>query len=259
MNTSPSSNSCDLSGKVALITGAGQGVGQGIALALASAGASIVVAGRTMEKLEHTCALIQKRGAQSVAVQCNVMDYDSLQLTVDTAIKEFGTVDILVNNAQEMCLGSLLDVSEEQFDAGWNSGPKATLRLMKLCYPHLKGGGCIVNLASTAAKRWDSSNYGAYAAVKDATRALTRAAACEWAKDGIRSNVILPLASSPGLQWWIENNPDESQAFIRSLPMQRVGNCEQDIGRFVVTLCSDSSRYINGQSIAIDGGQAYMG
>lgn len=251
-------NNC-LQGKVALITGAGQGVGQGIALAMADAGANIVVAGRTLDKLQHTCDLIRERDCEAVPVQCNVMSAESLQNTVDVALETFGTVDILVNNAQETCLGTLLDLTEETLDAGWQSGPKATFRMMKLCYPHLKGGGCIVNLASTSAKRWDSSGYGAYAAAKDAIKALTRAAACEWAKDGIRSNVILPLASSPGLQRWIEQNPRESKPFIRSLPMQRVGDCEHDIGRFVASLCSDNSAYINGQSIAIDGGQAYMG
>ena len=248
-----------LSDKVALITGAGQGVGQGIALALADAGARVAVAGRTLEKLQHTCDLIRERGGEAVPIACDVLNAAHLENTVHQVVSEFGQLNILVNNAQEMCLGSLLELPEEQLERGWQSGPMATLRLMKLCYPHLKSGGCIVNLASTAAKRWDSSGYGGYAAVKEAIRALTHTAACEWAKDGIRSNVILPLAASPGLQWWIDNNPAESSAFIRSLPMQRVGDCEQDIGRVVATLCSDHCTYINGQSIAIDGGQAYMG
>jgi NAD(P)-dependent dehydrogenase (short-subunit alcohol dehydrogenase family) len=175
-------------------------------------------------------------------------------------VEKFGTIDILVNNAQEVPLGKLHGVTDEAFEAGWQSGPQATLRLMKLCHPYLKdGGGCIVNLASTAAKRWDATGYGAYAAVKEATRALTRAAACEWAKDGIRSNVILPHATSPGLKGWIEHYPEEAAEFIKSIPMQRVGDCEKDIGRFVATLCSDACGYINGQSIAVDGGQAYMG
>jgi NAD(P)-dependent dehydrogenase (short-subunit alcohol dehydrogenase family) len=248
-----------LQNKVALITGGGQGVGQGIALALADAGARIAVAGRTREKLQRTCDLVRERGGEAIAVTCNVLHAGELEAAVNQVLDAFGQLNILVNNAQEMCLGSLLDLPEEQLERGWQSGPMATLRLMKLCYPHLKNGGCIVNLASTAAKRWDSSGYGGYAAVKEAIRALTHSAACEWAKDGIRSNVILPLAASPGLQWWMDNNPAESSAFIRSLPMQRVGDCEQDIGRFVATLCSDHCAYINGQSIAIDGGQAYMG
>lgn len=248
-----------LKNKVALITGAGQGVGQGIALAMVNEGARIAVTGRTLAKLEQTCELIKQRGGEAIAIECDVKNAASMEQCVAQVVEKFGTIDILVNNAQEVPLGDLFSVTEEALDAGWESGPKATLRLMKLCHPYLKGGGNIVNLASTAAKRWDASGYGAYAAVKEAIRALTRAAACEWAKDGIRSNVILPHATSPGLKWWIENCPEEANAFIASIPMQRVGDCEQDIGRFVAQLCSENSAYVNGQSIAIDGGQAYMG
>lgn len=249
-----------LKDKIALITGSGQGVGQGIALAMVDEGAKIVVTGRTLAKLENTCELIKQRGGEAIAIECNVKDTASLEACVEQAAQHFGTIDILVNNAQEVPLGELLSITDDALDAGWESGPKATLRLMKLCHPHLKqGGGCIVNLASTAAKRWDATGYGAYAAVKEATRALTRAAACEWAKDGIRSNVILPHATSPGLKWWIENAPEEAAAFIDTIPMKRVGDCETDVGRFVANLCSDACAYINGQSIAVDGGQAYMG
>jgi NAD(P)-dependent dehydrogenase (short-subunit alcohol dehydrogenase family) len=116
-----------------------------------------------------------------------------------------------------------------------------------------------VNLGTAAAKRWDAANYGAYAAVKEGIRALSRAAACEWAKDGIRTNVILPHATSPALQWWTENHKEEAAEFIASIPMQRIGDCEKDIGRYVASLCSDASAYVNGQTIALDGGQAYLG
>ena len=85
-----------------------------------------------------------------------------------------------------------------------------------------------------------------------------RAAASEWGSEGIRANVILPHAKSPGLNWWIENKPEEAAAFIATIPMGRVGECEEDIGEFVATLCSPASRYVSGQSIAVDGGQAYM-
>ncbi|HET8707906.1 MAG TPA: SDR family oxidoreductase [Pseudomonadales bacterium] len=248
-----------LIGKVALVTGAGQGVGQGIALALADAGAAVAVTGRTLAKLEHTCAEIEERGGKAIPIECNVKEITSLQQCVSRVIEQFGGINILVNNAQEVPLGHLLSVSEESFAAGWESGPLAVFRLMKLCYPYLQGDGNIVNLCTTAAKRWDASHYGAYAAVKEAIRSLSRAAACEWAKDGIRTNVILPHAKSPGLKGWIEANPKEAAAFIASIPMQRVGECEEDIGRFVAALCSDDCRYINGQSIAVDGGQAYLG
>jgi NAD(P)-dependent dehydrogenase (short-subunit alcohol dehydrogenase family) len=248
-----------LSGKVALITGGGQGVGQGIAYALAAEGAAVAITGRTLAKVEATAAEIVRRGGRAVALACDVKDAEALQRSVDQIVHHLGGLNILVNNAQEVPLGPLLKVGDDAFEAGWESGPLATFRLMKLCHPHLKGDGCIVNLGSPASKRWDMSNYGAYGAVKEAIRQLTRAAACEWAADGIRTNAILPLANSPAMDGWTKNFPQEAAAFIATVPMQRVGDCEQDIGRFVATLCSDECRYINGQSIAVDGGQAYLG
>jgi NAD(P)-dependent dehydrogenase (short-subunit alcohol dehydrogenase family) len=95
--------------------------------------------------------------------------------------------------------------------------------------------------------------------VKEAIRALSRAAANEWAKDGIRTNVILPLASSPALEWWMNDRPEEGAAYVAAVPMRRIGHCETDIGRFVATLCSDDCAYVNGQSIGLDGGQALIG
>ncbi len=249
----------ELQGKAALVTGAGQGVGQGIAYALAAAGAAVAVAGRTLEKLERTVAQVRARGGRAVAIQCDVKAAADLERAITRTVAQFGGLNILVNNAQEVPLGPLREVSDASLWAGFASGPLAALRLMKLAYPHLKGDGCIINLASTAAKRWDLSGYGAYAAVKEAIRSLTRAAACEWGADGIRANVILPHAKSPGLAGWMQANPEEAAAFQAAIPMRRVGECEEDIGRFVAQLCGADARYINGQSIAIDGGQAYMG
>jgi NAD(P)-dependent dehydrogenase (short-subunit alcohol dehydrogenase family) len=248
-----------LANKVALVTGAGSGVGQGIAYALAAEGAAIAAAGRTMKKVEATVAELTRRGARAIAIQCDVKNPEMLASAVSRAVAELGGINILVNDAQEVPLGSLLNVPDKNFQAAWDSGPFATFRLMKLCYPHLKkDGGSIVNLASSAARRWDMTNYGAYGAVKEAIRVLTRTAASEWGKDNIRTNAILPLANSPGMQWWSANSPD-APAFIKSIPMQRIGDCEQDIGRFVALLCSDDCRYVNGQSIGLDGGQALIG
>jgi NAD(P)-dependent dehydrogenase (short-subunit alcohol dehydrogenase family) len=248
-----------LAGKIALVTGAGSGVGQGIAYALAAEGAAIACAGRTMKKVEATVAELGRRGARAIAIQCDVKKPEMLEVAVGRTVAELGGLNILVNDAQEVPLGSLLNVPDKNIQAAWESGPLATFRLMKLCHPHLKkDGGCIVNLASSAAKRWDMSNYGAYGAVKEAIRVLTRAAAAEWGADGIRANAILPLANSPGMQWWAANAP-EAPAFLKTVPLQRIGDCEQDIGRFVALLCSDDCRYVTGQSIGLDGGQAFLG
>lgn len=248
-----------LEGKIALVTGAGQGVGQGIALALAKEGARIAVTGRTLEKLEATCEIIRSRGGEALPVVCDVKSAESLEHCLSATLAHFGGLNILVNNAQEVPLGTLDQVTDESFTAGWDSGPLATFRMMKLCRPHLKDGGSIVNLASSAGKRWDMTGYGAYAATKEAIRSLTRAAACEWGPEGIRTNVILPHAKSPGLEWWMGANPEEAAAFVATIPQRRVGECEEDIGRFVALLCSDASAYVNGQSIGLDGGQAYLG
>ena len=100
------------------------------------------------------------------------------------------------------------------------------------------------------------AKHGAKVAVVG--RALSRAAASEWGADGIRTNVILPHAKSPALVAWMEANPEEAAAFQATIPMGRVGECEEDIGEFVAFLCSPAAAYVSGQSIAVDGGQAYM-
>ena len=248
----------DLSGKVALVTGAGQGVGQGIALALAAAGAKIAVTGRTLAKLEATCALVTERGGEALAIAGNVKDAENLAAMVAQTVERFGGLDILVNNAQEVPNGKLLDVSDEAFLAGFESGPLASFRLMKLAHPHIvaRGGGGIVNLASSAGIRWDMTGYGAYGAVKQATRVLTRAAAAEWGRQGIRVLTIAPHAESPGLKWWIANNPEEAEAFFRTIPLGRIGKLEEDIGRAVAALCSPEMGYLTGATIPLDGGQA---
>lgn len=247
-----------MKGKVALITGAGQGVGQGIALALASEGVDLLLAGRTLDKVEQTARLAAERGVRAVPVTCNVKDAADLAKAVDTAVRDLGGVDILVNNAQEVPLGLLDDVSDEAFTAGFDSGPLASFRLMKLVHPHMakRGGGTIFNFASSAGIRWDMAAYGCYGAVKQATRALTRAAASEWGRDNIRVLTIAPHAESPGLKRWVDNNPEEAEAFFRTIPLGRIGRLEEDIGRAIVALCGSDLSYLTGATVPLDGGQA---
>ena len=248
----------DLSGKVVLITGAGQGIGQGTALAMAGAGALVAVAGRTLAKVEATAEQVRARGGRALPIACDVKVADDLAAAVEATVAEYGGLDILVNNAQEVPLGKLADVTDDAFLAGFVSGPLATLRLMKLARPHMvaRGGGTIFNFCSSAGIRWDMTGYGAYAAVKQGIRALTRAAAAEWGREGIRVLTIAPHAESPGLKWWIENNPEEAQAFFRTIPLGRVGSLEQDIGRAMVALAGQDLAYLTGATVPLDGGQA---
>ncbi len=245
-------------GKVALITGAGQGIGQGVALAMAEAGAAVVVAGRTLDKVAETARQVTTRGGRALALACDVKSAADLDAALGQTVAEFGGLDVLVNTAQEVPLGTLDDVTDEAFIAGFESGPLATLRLMKRARPLLaaRGGGTIFNFCSSAGIRWDMSGYGAYAAVKQSIRALTRAAAAEWGRQGIRVLTIAPHAESPGLKWWVEHNPDEAEAFFRTIPLGRIGRLEHDIGRALVALCGPDMGYLTGATIPLDGGQA---
>jgi NAD(P)-dependent dehydrogenase (short-subunit alcohol dehydrogenase family) len=225
---------------------------------MASAGATVVVTGRTLSKVEQTAQLVAERGGTALPLACDVKSADDLAAAVEAAVSQFGGLDILVNNAQEVPLGKLDDVTDQAFTAGFVSGPLAAMRLMKLARPHMaaRGGGTIFNFCSSAGIRWDMSGYGAYGAVKQAIRALTRAAAAEWGSEGIRVLTIAPHAASPGLKWWIENNPEEAEAFFRTIPLGRVGELEQDIGRALVALCGQDLAYLTGATIPLDGGQA---
>ena len=247
-----------LNGKIALVTGAGQGVGRGIALALAKAGATIAVVGRRRENTAAVAEEIRAAGGRAESFVCDVKDATSIAALTEAVVATLGGVDILVNNAQEVPLGPLLNTDDAAFEAGFDSGPLASFRLMKACHPYLKrsGEGVIINLASSAAVRWDMSNYGAYGAVKQATRVLTRAAAAEWGADGIRALTIAPHADSPALKGWIDSRPDEAAAFFRTIPLRRIGRCVEDIGAAVAALCGPEFSYLTGATIPLDGGQA---
>lgn len=250
-----------LEGKVALITGAGQGIGQGIALALAKEGAVIAVAGRTESKLHTTCGLLADIGARGEAVVCDVSKKDDITDAVDRTVELFGGIDILVNNANDCKPGPLSSVLDEDFERSFATGPLATLRMMQASYPHMnsRGGGVIINMVTSAAVRWDASNYGAYGSIKEGMRSLTRAAACEWGKDNIRVLNVAPHAKTPALQWWMDKNPEEAGAFVAGIPLGRVGDPETDIGRAVVFLVSEDAGYLTGATIPLDGGQSRWG
>ncbi|MFD7847516.1 SDR family NAD(P)-dependent oxidoreductase, partial [Nocardia sp. NPDC059764] len=226
--------------------------------ALAQRGASLALVGRTAAKLEAAAAGIESEGGRALPFTCDVKDPAAVSTTVDAVAAAFGRIDILVNNAQEVPLGPLLNIDDDRFQAGFESGPLASLRFMKACYPHFKAGGdgVIINLTSSAARRWDMAGYGAYAAVKQAIVSLTRAAAAEWGPDGIRALAIAPHADSPGLKGWIEANPTEAEAFFQTIPLRRIGRCRDDIGTAVAALCGPEFAYLTGATIPLDGGQA---
>lgn len=252
-----------LDGRFAIVTGAGQGVGRGTALALATEGAAVAVLGRTESKLLDTCQEIRRRGGAGYPVVGDAHDRDDILRMVEESVKALGGVDILVNNANfySKGMGPLLSIADEDLVQSFTAGPVSTLRFMKACQPHMKarGRGDIINLVTAAMVRWDARNYGLYAAYKQAVRSLTRAAACEWANDGIRALNVAPHAMSPALQHWIETNPAEAAEFVKTIPAGRIGDCELDIGRGIVALLDKDLAYLTGATIPLDGGQAYFG
>ena len=130
-----------------------------------------------------------------------------------------------MNNAQVPPLGPLALIPEELFDTGWKTGPLATFRFMRACYQHLKDGGSIVNMGSGSAIRPDLTAFGGYGACKEAIRTMSRAAACEWGVDGIRVNVVLPLAMSPAMGGFLEEHPEARDGVLGSIPLGFIGDC----------------------------------
>jgi NAD(P)-dependent dehydrogenase (short-subunit alcohol dehydrogenase family) len=246
----------ELDGKVALVTGAGQGSGRGIALALADAGAAVAVVGRTVSKLDDVVAEIERRGAVAQAVRCDVHEPSEIDDTVTATLARFGTVDVLVNAAHHNSRkNTLLDVSDEEIELLWTTGPRATLRFMRRCHPHLRGGGSIVNFGSGT--QFSPQQYGVYAGMKEAIWAISRAAAVEWGPDQIRVNVISPLASSPTMDAGYVGAPERYGELLGRIPLRRVGDPESDVGQLAVFLSSPAASYVTGQLICVDGGQAY--
>jgi meso-butanediol dehydrogenase / (S,S)-butanediol dehydrogenase / diacetyl reductase len=247
-----------LDGKRAIVTGGGQGIGRGIALALAAEGAAIALAGRTESKLLAVAAEIEKPGGTALPVVADVTRPGDIQHCVARTVRAFGGIDILVNNAQIPALGSILDVTDAEFTACWESGPLAAFRMMKACRPHLRPGSVIVNVGSSTAVNPLPAGRGVYAAAKAATQTLSRVAAAEWGPEGIRVITVLPAATSPSSEAWRQANPAEYERSMASIPLRRLGDPDREIGPAVAFLCGAGASYITGTTIAVDGGQAYL-
>ena len=174
---------------------------------------------------------------------------------VEKAIEAFGRIDVLINNAQASASGvAIQDHTTEQFNLAMYSGLYATFYYMKACYPYLKESkGSIINFASGAGL---FGNYGqcSYAAAKEAIRGLSRVAATEWAKDGINTNVVCPLAWTSQLENFEKAYPDAFKANVKTPPAGHFGDSELEIGRVCVQLASPDFKYMNGETLTLEGG-----
>jgi NAD(P)-dependent dehydrogenase (short-subunit alcohol dehydrogenase family) len=248
-----------LADKVVIVTGSGQGIGEGIALAAAAEGANIVAAGRTLEKVERTAATVEERGRKALALKCDVRKQDEINACVKATLERFGRIDGVVNNAQMVALGPVLEITEKDARRTWESGFLGSLWFMQAAYESLKATkGSIVNLGTGSALRNDLPGFTLYAGTKEMIRTLTRMAALEWGKEGIRVNAVIPNGMSPGLEMWSEFAPKEYEEFVSTIPLGRVGRLEEDVGRAVAFLLSEDAAYVTGTTLMVDGGQAYL-
>jgi NAD(P)-dependent dehydrogenase (short-subunit alcohol dehydrogenase family) len=247
-----------LAGRTAIVTGGGQGIGRGIALALADAGARVVICGRTAATLSAVRAEIEARGGEALDVLCDITIARDRQRLIAAVLGRFGGIDILINNAALIVRGPLLEVADDLIRDSLEAGPVAALQLMRLCHPHLRNGGAIVNVSSGAAIEARVPERGLYAATKAALNAISRAAATEWGADGIRVNVIMPIARTEPFERFLANEPEAAAAILARTPLGRVGDCEQDIGRAVVFLVGPDAGFLTGATIPLDGGTAYI-
>lgn len=249
-----------LDGKVAIVTGASQGSGYGASRAMAREGASVVLVSRTREKLEAVALEIEAAGGVAVVHPADVTDKSAMAALVEAVAGRFGRIDVLVNAAQSPVIRTapIADISDDDVRELWESGAVATLALMRAVRPHMiaAGGGSIVNFGSGAIH--NPVQYGVYAGVKAAIQAISRAAALEWAKEGIRVNVVFPMSESPAADADFALADGRAQAVARTIPLGRMGDPVEDIGQPIAFLASDESRFITGSTLALTGGMTYL-
>ncbi|WP_306392195.1 2-dehydro-3-deoxy-D-gluconate 5-dehydrogenase KduD [Telluria beijingensis] len=248
--------SFDLSGRVALVTGANTGLGQAIAIALAAAGADIVAAGRT--EPEETAARVHALGRRFFSIHADLADSAPMQDLATRAIAAFGQVDILVNNAGIIRRADALDVSEEDWDAVLDTNLKSLFFLSQALARHMRSLGCglgrgkIVNVASLLSFQ-GGIRVPAYAASKSAVAGLTRALANEWAAHGINVNAIAPGYIETANTAALRADTARSAQILDRIPAGRWGRPD-DLAGAAVFLASAASDYVHGVVLPVDGG-----
>ena len=256
--------SMDLSGRVALVTGASSGLGAQFAKTLSRAGAAVVLASRRIEKLKDLRAQIEAEGGDAHVVPLDVTDMDSIRSAVAHAETEVGSLDILVNNSGVSTTQRLQDVAEADFDFIFDTNVKGAffvaqevgkrmLARAKGAAPGTYTGGRIINIASMAGIKV-LPQIGAYCMRKAAVIQMTRAMALEWGRFGINTNAICPgyIDTEINHHHW---QTEGGQKLINMLPRKRVGE-PKDLDALLVMLASNESHFVNGAVIAADDGFA---
>lgn len=256
------SYSIDLSGRVALVTGASGGLGAQFARTLARAGAAVVLAARRLERLKTLRAEIEAEGGDAHVVALDVTDIDSIKAAVAHAETETGTIDILVNNSGVSVTGRLVDVSAEDYDHVMDTNVRGAffvaqevgrrmIARSRGAAPGTFTGGRIVNIASMAGLRV-LPQIGVYCASKAALVHMTRAMALEWGRHGINVNAICPgyIDTELNHRHW---QTEAGQKLVQMLPRKRVGQ-PRDLDAVLMMLCANESHFVNGAVVAADDG-----
>ncbi|WP_030615581.1 SDR family NAD(P)-dependent oxidoreductase [Streptomyces fulvoviolaceus] len=244
--------------RTALVTGAGSGIGRAVALALAAEGAQVVVAGRRQEPLDETVALIERAGGKALAVTADVTRAADIQAVVDAAVERFGSLDVAVNNAGVFRGGGpLADLSEEDWQTqlginvtGVFLALQAEIRQMRT----QPSGGAIVNIASVFGVHTRNPGAAAYAATKAAVSVLTRGAALDHIREGVRINAVspgaveTPMSLRPG-----EDDADRAERAAATLPLGRISTTAE-IAAAVLYLASDDASSVVGTDLVVDSG-----
>ena len=244
----------DLTGKVAIVTGGGKGIGRAIALELARAGASVVVASRTEAELEAVAEEIRGAGGTALAVATDLTISEQIESLVAVTIREFGRVDILVNNAARSYMRPLLDFKEEGWNRIFDTNCKGAFLLSRAVAKKMigQGGGKIINITTVGAER-GGVGLGVYHASKAALKMLTMCMAAEWAPYNINVNAVGPGLTRTEFSRPIWDHPERAKEYLTAVPKGRVAEPEEIAGA-VLFLASDDSNFITGQSIYVDGG-----
>ncbi|MCG2429816.1 SDR family NAD(P)-dependent oxidoreductase [Aequorivita xiaoshiensis] len=241
----------NLEGKVIIVTGGAAGIGGAMTTEFTERGASVVAVDLNEEAGKEKVA----SNPEKIAFLKGDISKESIaKEAVELAVSKFGKLTSLVNNAHASRQKPLLELTEEDWALSMDTGLKGTLNFMKAAYPELKKTkGSIVNFGSGAGLL-GQKNQGSYAATKEAIRGLSRVAANEWAEDGIRVNVVCPLAFTDGVKQWKENFPEQYEEIISKNPMHRFGDPQKDVAPIIAFLLGEDSQYMTGQTLMADGG-----
>lgn len=243
-----------LKGKNALVTGSRRGLGAAMAVGLAEAGANVVVHGSKAGGLDDVCAKARAAGVKAIAAVADLADADAPERLVEITLQEFGSIDILINNAGIIRRNPAVDYSMEDWHDVLQIDLNAVFQLAQLTGKHMlaQGRGKIINIASLLSFQ-GGILVPAYAAAKGAVAQLTKALANEWAPKGVNVNAIAPGYFETDVTTALRHDPVRNRQILERIPAGRWGS-PQDLAGAAVFLASSASDYIHGAVLAVDGG-----